>query len=58
MCRQLALTDIIKMPMVFAFTDQQPFRMKVQPRFVAMVSIPMRHAGQTFVPIMAGLSSY
>ena len=33
-------------------------RMKVQPLFVAMVSIPMRHVGRIFAPIMAVLPSY
>jgi len=58
MCHQPALADIIKMPMAFAFTSQQLFRMKVQPRFVAMASIPTRHADRTSAPIMAVLSSY
>jgi hypothetical protein len=58
MRRQLALMGIIKMPMAYAFTNRRRSRMKVQPLFVGMVSIPMRHAGRIFAPIMAALPSY
>jgi hypothetical protein len=58
MRHQLALMGIIKMPMVYASTNRRRSRMKVQPLFVAMVSIPMRHAGRIFAPIMAALPSY
>jgi len=57
MCGLLVPSATIKMSKVFASTNQQRFRKRVQPRFVVMAYTAMRHARRISVRTTVALSS-